>query len=376
MLERRKKLKKIMSLQEKELKKMEEKLKKKAKKVKKQRKQIKKMYGGSEDRSPLLYLVVRHAAKFPAYSLDKTKPTLKTADSHHRLPVPRCIAYLDAEHDMGFTAMRSERRSWIVGVGGFPDLGEDREQTIVFDCKTGVVAKGPRPRALKVEPVLFCVGEKIYALTSRPSARVPDRPPWFEVLDLSGASCVNGRLRDCSWRPLSPPPLFPILDEKAWFQISGGSSVQVESYAVVSHYILLSIVRDPFTLEDQCTLAFDTLAEEWYYVDKQKNLPFIGEAIPYSRLFLGRSRDKQLNDLTAYIISVTKTSTSSPILSILEVPCWGFRLPVNCPTARCCSMHAYHLICGWLRWPMMHINSTMFMRSGYAIMPSDEGHVK
>jgi hypothetical protein len=38
--------------------------------------------------------------------------------------------------------------------------------------------------------------------------------------------------------------------------------VEVESYAVVGHYILLSIVRDPFTDQEAGTVAFDTITDK------------------------------------------------------------------------------------------------------------------
>ncbi|CAN6206739.1 unnamed protein product [Urochloa humidicola] len=200
---------------------------------------------------------------------------------------------------MGFAAVSSRRRSWIVGVGGFSGNRDGRGQTVVFDCKTRLVAKGPRPTASKSEPVLFAVGEKIYALSRMPNVwRQPDFAPWFEVLDLSDASCVDGKLTDCTWLPLPSPPSFPILDDMEGIRIdSGPPIVEVESYAVVGHYILLSIATDPFTEQEAGTVAFDTITDKWHYVDRQKNLPFFGEAVPYESddglYYLGESKSKE-----------------------------------------------------------------------------------
>ncbi|KAF8772111.1 hypothetical protein HU200_006105 [Digitaria exilis] len=146
----------------------------------------------------------------------------------------------------------------------------------------------------------------------------PNLPPWFEVLDLSAASFVKGQLTGCSWCPLPSPPLFPSLNEEGTRVDLGPPIVEVESYAVVGNFILLSIARDPFTERDAGTVAFDVYAEEWHYVDCERNLPFIGQAIPSGDFFLGSSRSEG-NELTRYCISVTKTN-SSLMLSIMEVP--------------------------------------------------------
>ncbi|CAL5049646.1 unnamed protein product [Urochloa decumbens] len=287
-----------------------------------------------EDRLPSLYLVIRHAVQRPAYSLYKVNLTPKN-DGDHPVPSPYRVKYLDAEHDMSFAAVISEQRSWIVGVGGFPARLEDRPhggrgETIVFDCKAETVAKGPRPMESKFSPVVITVGEKVYALARMPSIWLqPDFPPWFEVLDVSGASCINGQLKDCAWRPLPSPPLFPVLNQEGSRVDSGPPIVEVESYAVVGNYILLSIVRDPFTERDAGTIAFDVNAEEWHCVDRQRNLPFTGQAIPYGNHFVGRSRSEE-NNLTRYNISVTKTK-SSLMLSIMELPdtdAMGYILPM------------------------------------------------
>lgn len=116
-------------------------------------------------------------------------------------------------------------------------------------------------------------------------------------------------------------PLFPILDED-WTRLDTGPPiVEVESYAVVGNFVLLSIVRDPFTERDAGTVAFDVSSEEWHYMDRERNLPFIGQAFPCGdHLFLARSRSSDWNELAGFNISVTKTNNSSLMLSIMEVP--------------------------------------------------------
>ncbi|CAL5050102.1 unnamed protein product [Urochloa decumbens] len=200
---------------------------------------------------------------------------------------------------MSFAAVSSEQRSWIVGVGGFPARLEDRPhggrgETIVFDCKAETVAKGPRPMESKFSPVVVTVGEKVYALARMPSIWLqPDFPPWFEVLDVSSASCINGQLKDCTWRPLPSPPLFPVLNQE-------GSRVD----------------------------SGPPIVEEWHCVDRERNLPFVGQAIPYGNChFFGRSRSEE-NGLTRYNISVTKSSMTLSILELPDTDAMGSILPM------------------------------------------------
>ncbi|KAL6609515.1 hypothetical protein ACP70R_039484 [Stipagrostis hirtigluma subsp. patula] len=85
-----------------------------------------------------------------------------------------------------FIAVRSRRRSWIVGVGG------DNGDTVVFDTETENVIEGPNLNSAKWCPVLTTVGDKVYAMSRNPSWTTdPDFPPWFEVLDLSDATVVT-----------------------------------------------------------------------------------------------------------------------------------------------------------------------------------------
>ncbi|GJN39337.1 hypothetical protein PR202_gb28448 [Eleusine coracana subsp. coracana] len=233
------------------------------------------------------------------------------------VPFPCRVQYLDAQHNMSFVALSSAKLSWIVRAGGSSHGGQEGQTAIVFDCKTGSVIKGPNLTESKDTPVVVTVGERVYALSSTPSMWMPpDLPPWFEVLDLSGASCVDGQLTNCTWCPLPPPPFFPMLGYDGCSRLDRGPpNVEVESYVVVGNYILLSIINNPFTEKDAGTVAFDTIAQEWLDLD-QRDLPFVGQAVPYGRLFLGSSRS---GDFTAYDISVTETKTEL-MLSITEVP--------------------------------------------------------
>nr|CAB3471386.1 unnamed protein product [Digitaria exilis] len=281
--------------------------------------------GDEQNHWPSLYL---HNVQRPSYPLYKVDFKPKTVDHPHPIPSPCRIKLLNAKHDMSFAAVSSRRRSWIVGVGGRePRPNGGPGETLVFDCKSERVAMGPRPMSFKFSPIVFSVGDKVYALSRMPSLHLmqTDLPPWFEMLDLSGASLVNGKLStgySSSWWPLPPPPLFPIFDED-WTRLdSGPPIVMVESYAVVGNFILLSIVRDPFTERDAGTVAFDVCAEEWHYVDRDRNLPFIGQAFPCGdHLFLASSRSADWHQLAGFNISVTKqTNSSSLMLSIVEVP--------------------------------------------------------
>jgi hypothetical protein len=74
-------------------------------------------------------------------------------------------------------------------------------------------------------------------------------------------------------------------------------------------------VVDPFTEREAGTVAFDTTTGKWHFVDRQKNLPFIGEAVPYEYM------SKEDNGLTAFYISMTESKKgTTPNLSIAEVP--------------------------------------------------------
>lgn len=109
-----------------------------------------------------------------------------------------------------FVPVRSKRGPWIVGVGGDIAKEDYGAETIVFDTKTQQVITGPKPLSTKLCPVLLTVGHRIYALSRNPSVKgEPDFVPWFEVLDISQAQVVDGRLVNCEWKEMPLPPFFP-----------------------------------------------------------------------------------------------------------------------------------------------------------------------
>ncbi|TVU07603.1 hypothetical protein EJB05_40967, partial [Eragrostis curvula] len=275
-----------------------------------------------EEKPSSLYLVVRHAVIMaPAYSLFEVRHTQKSAE--HPVPFPYRLQYLNGQHDMSFVAGRDITTAFVDRRGRWLRIGRPGAEltTIVYDCKTGTV--GPCLTESKYSPVVVAVGEKVYALTRMPAmSMLPEFPPLFEVLDLSGASsCVDdGRLINCAWRPLPFTSLFDDVME-GWSRVDRAPA-EAESYAVVAQrYILLSIAKDPFSPRQAGTVAFDVFAEEWLYLD-QNNLPFVGQAVPYGRLFLGRPKSKDSNNnLTAYDISVSLAAeTNTLTMSVAEVP--------------------------------------------------------
>ncbi|CAN6200557.1 unnamed protein product [Urochloa humidicola] len=306
------------------------------KRKRKRRKKKKKIdQNQMEEKMKKQYLVIRHAARDPSYSLVELNHTEQTPE--HPAPFfPNRVACFDGEFNMGFAAVStSDGRSWIVGVGGFPGRVDDGgplepPETVVFDCETAAVGKGPPPISPKYLPLAFAVGDRVYALSRIPNIWAPfDAPPWFEVLDLSAAAFPaggggGGRLTGCgSWRALPPPPLFPALpDETELDRLDHAPwTARIESYAVLGRrYILLSAAAgDPVA----GTVAFDVSSEEWHFVDRERSLPFVGEGVPYGRrLFLGKSRSKESRDLAAYDMSLRKKKKGGGdwTLAITEVP--------------------------------------------------------
>lgn len=134
--------------------------------------------------------------------------------------------------------------------------------------------------------------------------------PWFEVLDLSMARVIDDasgcRLLDCEWKPLPRPPFFPwdLTPTDYIFP----PVVTVMSHVAVGSYILLSITGHG----QKGTHMFDTETQQWAKLD-DKDLPFIGRAIPLqgTLLFLGSSNTS--DEITAYKIDVSvSSSVASP----------------------------------------------------------------
>ena len=97
---------------------------------------------------------------------------------------------------------RRRKRRWILAISA--------RRTIVFDTDTEELIPGPDLLSEKESPALVYVEDKIYALSTFPQIKGErDLEPWFEVLDLSTARVVDGRLQGCSWEELPSPPCFP-----------------------------------------------------------------------------------------------------------------------------------------------------------------------
>ncbi|CAL5087503.1 unnamed protein product [Urochloa decumbens] len=268
---------------------------------------------------PSVYLVVGHGVTVPAYSVVKVSPFsdgVRGSDDAP-IPIPRHLARLEAKHCMSFVPVRSRHGPWIVGVGGNSprDYGPE---TIVFDTQTQEVIAGPKLLSTKLHPVLLAVGSRIYALSRNPSVKGEvDFVPWFEVLDLSRAQVVDGRIVGCKWEELPRPPFFPW--ELSPRQYIFPPWVFVESYVAVDSYILLSITGQ------MGTHMFDVKTEEWAKLDEH-DLPFTGGAIPHGPLFLDFSSG-DTRAITAYKITVYANAAPSssitegrPSMSIVEFP--------------------------------------------------------
>ncbi|XP_047057501.1 uncharacterized protein LOC124663908 [Lolium rigidum] len=255
------------------------------------------------------YLVVGHGFVSPAFSVFKIEPYTDSGGGDTPVRIPRRLARLKCNHNMSFVPFKSKDRRWIVGVGGCStDTRRYGPGTIIFDTGKQSVIRGPEPKSVKSYPILLPIGHKIYALARTPSVVGPlNFVPWFEVLDLSDAREVDGRLTNCNWSRLKRPPFFP-------WELTPGDyicppSVTVKSYAAVGSRILVSVTGHVGTY------AFDTNSGRWSTVDDKNCLPFVNGAIPHSPgLFLGLSRTAKA--IAGYKINVDDAKP----LSVVEIP--------------------------------------------------------
>ncbi|CAL5082229.1 unnamed protein product [Urochloa decumbens] len=190
---------------------------------------------------------------------------------------------------------------------GMRIVGLGPGRTIVYDPKISKEVRAPRLAYPMMHPVLIPHGSKLYALSRRPSiVQGTDFMPWFFVLDDLDA-----------WIHLPPPPVFPCRINPLEYR--DRPEVRVVSYALVGSHILLSVQQDKGT----GTCAFDVDAEEWAMVD-DKNLPFIGQAVPLGggRRFVACSSAKG-GEPAVYDIEVLRpgtSGTSKTELNIVELP--------------------------------------------------------
>jgi hypothetical protein len=265
--------------------------------------------------APPAYMLLAHGVVRPAYSVFKLDPY---AGGGKRAAPSHDLARLKCKHGKSFVPVSSKHGAWIVSVSGSSTKSLYGPETIVFDTETHAVLTGPNPGLTKQNPVLLAVGERIYALSERPSVngRVDacydgrlDFLPWFEVLDLSNAKVVGGRLTDCQWKPLPTPPFFPWGLNLEQYISRTTTGFRVTSYASIGCYILVSIHGQ------QATYAFNTDTEQWRTVDEKNSLPFFGRAIPHGpELFLGVSRATRA--INAYKIN----GIAGESLAIMEIP--------------------------------------------------------
>uniref|UniRef100_A0ACD5VLN0 Uncharacterized protein n=1 Tax=Avena sativa TaxID=4498 RepID=A0ACD5VLN0_AVESA len=267
----------------------------------------KKQRTADAEKSP--YLVVAHGCVSPAFSVFKVEPYTDGGGAETPASIPRRLARLKCKHSMSFVALILKDHRWIVDVGGSSTESHYGPGTIVFDTEKQSVIRGPEPKSIKSCPVLLAIDHKIYALSRSPSVVGPlDFVPWFEVLDLSKAQEVDGRLTNCKWRRLKRPPFFPW--ELTPRQYVCPPSVTVGSYAAVGSRILVSVAGQVGTF------AFDTNSNKWSKVDDKNSLPFVEGAVPHSPgLFLGLSRTTKA--ITGYKISVDSDDDS---LSVVKIP--------------------------------------------------------
>ncbi|KAI5012160.1 hypothetical protein ZWY2020_024294 [Hordeum vulgare] len=98
------------------------------------------------------------------------------------------VASMDASSGLNYVPVQTRSRRWIVAVSA--------RHTTVFDTHTKELIVGPDLLSEKRSSVLVYVEDKIYALSSVPEIKGErDLEPWFEILDLSTARAVDGRLQ-------------------------------------------------------------------------------------------------------------------------------------------------------------------------------------
>ncbi|CAN6237055.1 unnamed protein product [Urochloa humidicola] len=217
-----------------------------------------------------VFLVGALWAEEPAYSVFKVEAAASAGDGNE-LPSAGTLAGPDTEHGMSFVAAHSEHGTWIVGVGGRGG------STIIYDPSTPAAGtlRGPELNYPKEEPILISHGGKVYAISRRPRVNRKsklDFPPWFEFLSFeNGVPCIYHD--GCPpWKILPPPPCFPCLLDPWSYRYP--PDISVSSYAAVDSHILISLQQG-----ETGTFGFHVVEKNWEKVC-DKNLPFVGQAVP------------------------------------------------------------------------------------------------
>lgn len=257
-----------------------------------------------------VYLVAVLEDEQSAYSI--LKIDAGGGDGYGEQPRARVVAGLPgAERGMSFVAAHSKHGSWIVGVGGGPSAA-----TIIFDPSTMKTFKSHRLSYPKHQPVLICHRGEVYAISRRPRV-VPhiDNEPWFESLSFNKGVHSWDRGDSPSWTMLPPPPFFPARLNPHDFR--NPPKITVTSYAAMDSYILLSPQKEMMV----GTYAFHVVNKTWENVHN-KNLPFVGQAVPLGGGSLFAACPISKNGIAAsasvFHMSIDLSSSGTPLLSIQE----------------------------------------------------------
>jgi hypothetical protein len=259
-----------------------------------------------------VYLVAVLADEQSAYSILK----IDAGGGDGEPPRARVVARLPGEErGMSFVAAHSKHGSWIVGVGGGPSAA-----TVIFEPSTLKTFKGHRLRYPKHEPVLISHGGEVYAISRRPRVvrLVPriDNEPWFESLSFN-EGVPSGDRGVLPWTMLPPPPFFPARLNPHQFR--NPPEITVTSYAAMDSYVLLSPQQELMV----GAYAFHVLNKTWEKVHN-KNLPFVGQAVPLGGGGLFAACPISKNGIAAsasvFHMSIDLSSSGTPSLSIQEFP--------------------------------------------------------
>ncbi|KAM0922459.1 hypothetical protein ACQ4PT_006155 [Festuca glaucescens] len=220
------------------------------------------------------------------------------------------------ERGMSFVAACSKHGSWIVAVGGGPRAG-----TVIFDPSTSTTYRGPRLSEPKHEPVLISHRGEVYAISRRPRvAGRMDLDPWFECLSFNKGLPTR---EDCpgagwaSWIDLTPPPFFPSVLNP--YQFRNPPEISVTSHVGIGTHVLISARQNELMLG---TYAFHVVNKTWEKVH-DKNLPFIGQAMPLGKGSLFAACPLSSNDaagVSVFNIKVSLSTTAPLLLTIKEFP--------------------------------------------------------
>ncbi|CAL5024109.1 unnamed protein product [Urochloa decumbens] len=253
----------------------------------------------------LVFLVGALWAEQPSYSVFMVDAAAAAAAEGNELPSARTLGggLPGAEHGMSFVTAHSQHGTWIVGVGG---LGGS---AIIYDPSTpGATLRAPELYP-KQEPIPISHGGKGYAISRRPRGHLNlnlDFPPWFESLSFrKGVPCIYHD--GCpSWKWLPPPPCFPCFLDP--WEYRHPPDISISSYAAVDSHILISLQQ-----EETGTCAFHVVKKTWEKVC-DKNLPFVGQAVPLGGSLFAACRVTPNNASAAASVFHMSIKASTPVV--------------------------------------------------------------